>query len=80
MSRTKHHDQKRHTVHGRHWPYDYCATPGVWVRTMMTKPARRAAHLLESLLRNRPVEVVTDCPEVDRVHWPHARKPHVYYW
>lgn len=77
MSRTPHHDQKRHIIHGRHWPYHYSATPGWWVRLRMTKPARRAAHLLEAALRNRaPVSEF----EADRVLWPLAHKPHEYFW
>jgi hypothetical protein len=79
MSHTQHHDRKRHTIHGRHWPYDYCATPGWWVRLWMTKPARRAAHLLEANLRNRSAHAALDC-EADRVLWPQGRKPHIYYW
>jgi hypothetical protein len=79
MSHTHHHDRKRHRIHGRAWPYDYCATPGWWVRMMMTKPARRAAHLLEATLRNRVVPQSLDY-YTDRVLWPHGRKPHVYYW
>jgi len=48
-------------------------TPGWWVRIMMNRPERRAAHLQE-------VEALkaVDLEEVDFADI--GRKPHEYYW
>jgi hypothetical protein len=71
MAHTWHHDRKRHLIHGRLWPFVYSgAGPTRWRRTMMEKPARRKAHVLE---RN--------CVRGDMEHpWPHPRKPTIYYF
>lgn len=52
-----------------HW----MSTPGWWVKMMMTRPERRAAHLQEvSVLKTVDFEEV-DFPDL-------GKKPHVYYW
>ncbi len=65
MSRTYHHHHRQ-----MHW-----AGPGWWHHLMTEVKARRRVRDLSRLaVRTK------DLDEVDRVHWPLARKPHIYFW
>jgi hypothetical protein len=52
---------------------EWMTTPSIWVRDMMTVPQRaKTRALLRKVLKG---EV-----DADEVVFPHARKPHIYYW
>ena len=54
-----------------HW----MGTPGWWIRSMMTKPQRRAGTVWEHIVTRTPTEHIDllDTPSI-------SRKPHIYYW
>ena len=54
---------------GVHWG----RSPGWWVNEFMTRPARAEERRLCKLLQR-------DLIDFDEAEFPHARKPHIYYW
>ena len=49
--------------------------PNWWHHLFSEVPARARARVLERIAAR-----TADLDEVDRVQWPLARKPHIYYW
>ena len=75
MTRTHHHgDKAKQRAYGGGWRW-LQATPGYWVRLMMTRPQRRAAATWQ---RNAEKSAVHDLGELGDP--PHGRKPHHYFW
>jgi superoxide dismutase len=73
MSRTRHHGNKaKQRAFGDGWLW-LQATPGWWVRVMMTRPQRRLASVWQ-----RKAETSTDLELVGDP--PSGRKPHHYFW
>lgn len=60
----------------------WMATPGWWVKEMMTKPQR--AQTRAAIHEVMKMQYVVDDPArwgyVDMPNFPLAKKPHVYYW
>jgi len=66
MSRTRHH---------HHRQFSPSKSPGWHHHIYFERPSRAQARRLERLATR-----TTDLDDVDRVEWPLASKPHIYYW
>lgn len=71
MSRTRHHLIKMRPP-APNWAL---ATPGYWIRAMMTRPQRKLASVWQ---RNTERTPIADLDLQDKP--PHGRKPHIYFW
>jgi hypothetical protein len=52
--------------------YPISHTPSHWIHDMMTVPMRAKTRML--------IERVRKGEDPDGLVWPHAKKPHIYYW
>ncbi len=66
MSRTRHHHRRQ---------FSPAKSPGWWHHIFYERPMRALSRRLE-----KQCIKAADLDAMDRVLWPHASKPHHYYW